>query len=741
MTGRNNSNKDMFSKKQIIIKLITLICFFLILSIPVYALSTREYGYDDRELDTWASLGPKGHAVFFSNQEKNMTINGIKIFGSRKDNSNEKFDIEIWDSDLKTLYSASYYYSDYFQEIGSNGFRWAKIGIPNLKVDGDFYITLFTDSNKEKGILVGVDKDRKSGHSFVVNKNQNAITEWPNWGLKKESTDWMIRILCDSEICTEPIEYVNTSTHNVNSENSEYKDSNQIIGYQNLFQEKWNISLDNSISDMDASNDLNVILICSDGIMQLIQQKIIFKDSFRNNVGECNDDVWMNKDGNMYATPDITVVFPDSSVTVVRDQLGRGDFESLTSSISFTENKIKSSSEFYEQYKKLDYVVVSFKNTKREIYLLKRNNFALDKVWELSFYDEPKATITSLNNILITHGNILESYDIYKNKIFEFNKEEIITYLEASENGEFIIVCSNQSNCNLLDKSGKEFFSFIGENPKFSLNDNHILSSYKNNLKYIYQSNISLFEINLPDNEKVLSTAISSNGQNFAFTTKDKILIYDINMKKIAEITQNLSDPVIFLSAQGDKLLLADKKTGRISFFIPSLQLLYPEDGSTINANKTVLEWQNIGAEKYILNLNGKAIEVLSNRYEPSEGFALGNYEWSVRGIFSNGIVASSEISKFSIVKTEGIVEVVEKKEELRTEYILGAFGVFVLVMGIVLLPYYKRARLKREMVKTSTDWCPFCHRFTNRVKICPHCGEDTTLIKISSLRNNIKPK
>ncbi len=170
--------------------------------------------YDNGERDSAGSLGPKGHAVLFSNDKK-LKISGIKIYGSRYDDFSRKFDVEIWDSNFKTLYSKTYDYQNQFPDSGvlvkgrdlkDSDFKWVKFDIPDLEVNGNFYVTLFTYSGPPSweniprapkgGIYVGVDSDTKSGHSFVVDKNPNRILDWPTtWPLRQDSTDWMIRVL------------------------------------------------------------------------------------------------------------------------------------------------------------------------------------------------------------------------------------------------------------------------------------------------------------------------------------------------------------------------------------------------------------------------------------------------------------------------------------------------------------------------------------------------------------------
>jgi PGF-CTERM protein len=173
-----------------------------------------ELGYDDGEVDSQCSLGDWGHAVFFSNEGK-LNIYGIKICGARFDDASRRFDVEIWDNNLKTLYSANYAYTDFFPDtyspLDDSDLKWVTIDVPNIEVNGNFYITVFTYSGPPSwdkgahdphaptgGIAIGRDSDTKSGNSFIVDKNPNSIVDWETlttWDIRQEDTDWMIRVV------------------------------------------------------------------------------------------------------------------------------------------------------------------------------------------------------------------------------------------------------------------------------------------------------------------------------------------------------------------------------------------------------------------------------------------------------------------------------------------------------------------------------------------------------------------
>jgi len=176
-------------------------------------LDDGELGHDDGEVDAHASLGPLGHAVFFSNDGK-LNIYGINICGARYDDASREFDIEIWDNNLKMLYSTSYDYADFFPDTYSppedSDLLWVTIDIPDIEVNGNFYVTIFTYSGPPSwvkgeygphplngGIEIGRDSDTKSGNSFVVDKNPNRIVDWETltWNIRQDDTDWMMRVV------------------------------------------------------------------------------------------------------------------------------------------------------------------------------------------------------------------------------------------------------------------------------------------------------------------------------------------------------------------------------------------------------------------------------------------------------------------------------------------------------------------------------------------------------------------
>jgi hypothetical protein len=76
------------------------------------------------------------------------------------------------------------------------------------------------------------------------------------------------------------------------------------------------------------------------------------------------------------------------------------------------------------------------------------------------------------------------------------------------------------------------------------------------------------------------------------------------------------------------------------------------------------------------------------------------------------------------------VEEKVQKEDPINPVLIIAGFLAFVIIFVFVALPYYKRSKLKTEMAKTPTDWCPNpdCRKFTGGAPICPHCGHKTLI-------------
>lgn len=194
-------------------------------------------GYDDGLMDTAGSRSPSGHAVYFFNEEASR-IRAIQLYSCRYDEIDQGMTVELWDEDLKTIYSKSYDYEYHFPysypQDPEAKLDWVTITIPDVQINGGFYVVLFTnsfqpswaassaeemideessaeetyveESNDEEtsrrgppegfrpkdgipegGILIGVDTSSNPGTSYVANQNPNSLS--------KDKANWMIRVI------------------------------------------------------------------------------------------------------------------------------------------------------------------------------------------------------------------------------------------------------------------------------------------------------------------------------------------------------------------------------------------------------------------------------------------------------------------------------------------------------------------------------------------------------------------
>jgi hypothetical protein len=153
-----------------------------------------------------------GHTVHFNNTNP-ITINGIRIYGCKwgTDNQNATITVLIWDDHLQTLYQDQVPYTKIsLNKLEANNkcsgvATWADIPLPEHNVNGNFYITIFTDSypisDNKHGICIGfnINSISSSSHSAVSNPyriiDTNVRPSTSNTSYQQSEIDWMIRVL------------------------------------------------------------------------------------------------------------------------------------------------------------------------------------------------------------------------------------------------------------------------------------------------------------------------------------------------------------------------------------------------------------------------------------------------------------------------------------------------------------------------------------------------------------------
>jgi hypothetical protein len=172
-----------------------------------------ELKYDTGQAKDCVSLvkPATGYLVGFVSPPDPFTITGIRVFGliygspGYQTVSNE---LQIWDKDQKVLYTSPLpgnkfpLRSRLGDNIDSTG-SWVDIDIPNVKVDGTFYVNVYTGIATGQGFRMGADDKVVNTHSEVTVRDSSGIDSlapnWPysiaRWYGYKGSVSWMVRVV------------------------------------------------------------------------------------------------------------------------------------------------------------------------------------------------------------------------------------------------------------------------------------------------------------------------------------------------------------------------------------------------------------------------------------------------------------------------------------------------------------------------------------------------------------------
>jgi len=264
---------------------------------------------------------------------------------------------------------------------------------------------------------------------------------------------------------------------------------------------------------------------------------------------------------------------------------------------------------------------------------------------------------------------------------------------DVSSNCSLISVINYKGKVYLLNKKGEELWNyqfFIGKNNKYfqgsiviSTDGNYIAVNEFNDQQNIYLFNKEgtlLWKKTVGYGFSPIS--ISSNGNYLlAFSNNEIYLI-------------NTTDGII-LNKYNYKNVLSGTLQGSVT-----------DSGSMIIFSKNSNQDKK-GSSLYVVNSLGN---ILWKREFDKEISAL--------SISSNGsdIILGDRNGVLSYLYNEKPVH------PMNLTFIIIGFMAFGLISLLITLPYYKRAKIKKEMAKTPTDWCPICHKFTGGAAICPHC-------------------
>jgi hypothetical protein len=171
-----------------------------------------EIGYDNGAVKDYLSLvkPATGYSVGFVSPPDPFTISRVRVFGMVYGSSGFHIadsDLQIWDKNKKVLYTTAFP-GDSFPLIirlgdntGAAG-AWADIEIPNIEVEGDFYVHIYTGIPAGQGFRMGAVGNVINTHSNVTVRGDNGADDFaPNWPYTpvywygdKSRVNWMVRV-------------------------------------------------------------------------------------------------------------------------------------------------------------------------------------------------------------------------------------------------------------------------------------------------------------------------------------------------------------------------------------------------------------------------------------------------------------------------------------------------------------------------------------------------------------------
>lgn len=245
----------------------------------------------------------------------------------------------------------------------------------------------------------------------------------------------------------------------------------------------------------------------------------------------------------------------------------------------------------------------------------------------------------------------------------------------------------------------------------------------------VYYNTINLFN----NNGKLLwmhnvegnKVSFSSDGEYIQVKSQ----VFDLRGKR--------ADGALFSNKVADfvdwKVEINGKRNIVYSVIAPIVE--YPKEG-TIEETTPTFKWSKlVGANKYIIKIDGIESEVFGNSYSVDKPLNAGNHSLNVKAVYSDG--------KQSRWGKEIVFTILPKNVEtvIDTKIVFAGVILSVVLVAIFSRPYYKRAKLKREMAQTPTDWCPHCKKFTGGAKVCPHCGKETLVSVTYDISKKAKKK
>jgi hypothetical protein len=172
---------------------LALLSVFLLTPLSIHA-SFFEIAYDDGDFDyAWSDFYPSGAAVRFTPPALPWRITSVVFYGlALERGGNMLFTLEVRDQGFSLVYTKQYATFQFFE----NGtFGWARIPLPNLTVNGEFYVCIYPCfSLGATQLWIGVDEDPPiSNRSLLVDREEGRIVK--TWNVESgRPRNFMIRV-------------------------------------------------------------------------------------------------------------------------------------------------------------------------------------------------------------------------------------------------------------------------------------------------------------------------------------------------------------------------------------------------------------------------------------------------------------------------------------------------------------------------------------------------------------------
>ena len=152
-----------------------------------------------------------GYLVSFVPPSTEFIIHSISIMGlvyGSKGVQLKDLEVEIWDANLQVLHKSTLEWKKFPQltyllslDLQNKG-DWVDVDVPDIKVNGNFYVHVYAGPNIGPGFRMGADNSVTNAHSELTVRDENGrdsiLTVWPysisQWFGDKTTVNWMVRV-------------------------------------------------------------------------------------------------------------------------------------------------------------------------------------------------------------------------------------------------------------------------------------------------------------------------------------------------------------------------------------------------------------------------------------------------------------------------------------------------------------------------------------------------------------------